>query len=94
MLDDANPVSIEADNIPLQAFLDKIFAGQELVYSIENKSIIVSRKLLDVSARSHLILEIPPITVRGKIFNEKGEPVIASVIVKGTNCGTTSKHEW
>ncbi len=37
-----------------------------------------------------VILDTPPITVRGRIVNENGEPVVASIIIKGTTRGTTS----
>jgi TonB-linked SusC/RagA family outer membrane protein len=90
-LSKAKKVSIEANNEKLTSFLDRIFTDQPLTYTIKGRNIIVmaaaglSPQLYDSPS-----LNSPPITIRGRIVNEKGEPVVASVLVKGTNIGTTA----
>jgi TonB-dependent starch-binding outer membrane protein SusC len=96
LLQDAKTVNINADNLPLNDFLDKVFAEQELTYNIESKSIIISRKNLtgglnpgfrpqDFSLGS--LLAIPPVT--GIVRGPDGQPIAnANVVIKGTKKGT------
>jgi TonB-linked SusC/RagA family outer membrane protein len=94
----ARPVTVQANHLPLNDFLSLVFKDQPLKYRIDNRGIIVSLKSpteglnprLSPEGLSPQFLPPPPITVRGRIVDEKGEPVIASIIIKGTNIGTTS----
>jgi TonB-dependent starch-binding outer membrane protein SusC len=91
LLRNTQPVTIDAKNMPLDNFLTAIFKDQPLTYSIQNTSITIKAKTATLSPQ--LDADAPPITVRGKIVNEKGEPVVASVIIKGTNRGVTSNAD-
>jgi TonB-dependent starch-binding outer membrane protein SusC len=88
LLDEAKPVSIEAVNASLTEFLNQLFKNQLLDYSIESKTITLSRKTIPTeSVKAPVIVNI---IVRGRVVNEKGEGVQASVLVKGTNTGVTT----
>lgn len=77
----AIPVDLDLRNVPLRQALELTFQNQPLTYSIEDKTIIVSKK-----SKSQ-----PPVTVRGKVTDEKGEPLAgASVLIKGSNLGTST----
>ena len=44
ILKDARPVTIQAENYPLQLFLSCVLNGQPLKFSFQNKTIVISRK--------------------------------------------------
>ncbi|WP_177192348.1 SusC/RagA family TonB-linked outer membrane protein [Chitinophaga arvensicola] len=88
----SKPVSLNAQNLPLEQFLAEVFKSQPLEYTIKGKSIFVSPK---VAAPKQEGISDPPadtlIWVIGKVQDERGGPVIgASVAVKGTELGTTT----
>jgi TonB-dependent starch-binding outer membrane protein SusC len=92
---DTRPVTVEAKNMALLQFLDVILKGQSLKYVIESKTIIVSPSIITTTPLSSVFTDnfLPPITVRGRIINENGDPVIASITIKGTTRGITSNAD-
>lgn len=91
LLDEAARVTIHSRNMPLDEFVGKILKDQPFTYSFENTTIFI-RKKYAVPEESLLekILPPPPITVRGRVVNEQGEPVLATVNVKGTSRSVTT----
>jgi TonB-linked SusC/RagA family outer membrane protein len=90
---------IEVKNIPLNRFLDLCIEGNNLRYTIMNKTIVVSLKEEqkkemgsgNPGINSGVNLTPASIDIRGTVKDENGKPVIgASVQVKGTNKGTTT----
>ncbi|MGV3528072.1 MAG: TonB-dependent receptor [Flavisolibacter sp.] len=84
-LNNAEKVSIEARDAELPSVLDQVFQNQRLTYTIIDRTIVVKEKMVMES--------VPPlpvqIDVRGRVVNEKGEPVEGvSVVVKGSKEGT------
>lgn len=86
----AKPVTVEVNNLPLEAALEKVFEGQDqLTYVINGKIISVKEKKAIPPA--HISMEQqsvapppPPPTVHGRITNEKGEPVAGvNITIKG-----------
>ena len=78
---EANKVTVNVKNVPVEKLLDECFREQPLTYSIEGKTILVTRKEIKTLP---IDLPPPPIDVKGRIVNENGEPVRATVTVKGT----------
>lgn len=76
------PVSIQLSNLPIQEALNKIFANQVVAYELVNKTIVIKEK-------DEVSIYVPPpptlIDVKGKVVDENGKPVLATVQVKGTN---------
>ncbi|WP_158085356.1 SusC/RagA family TonB-linked outer membrane protein [Niastella vici] len=87
-LDKAMPVTIQVKEATLEEVLTKCFTNQPLSYSIVDKVVIVKKReeVADhaISNRSLFI------DIKGIISNEKGEPVIATVTIKGTDISVTS----
>ncbi|MBN9383745.1 MAG: SusC/RagA family TonB-linked outer membrane protein [Chitinophagaceae bacterium] len=89
ILKDAKPVTIRAENYPLQLFLSRVLDGQPLKFSFQNKTIVISRKELDpaptppapdTTARP----PVPPSLV-GLVMDISGTPLQgASVTIKGS----------
>lgn len=86
-LDKTKPVDLNVTNTSIETVLNLVFKNQPLTYTIQRKYVIVKNKEAGVA---EINTPLPPITVKGRIANESGEPVQASVVVKGTKNGTTS----
>ncbi|NDV78016.1 SusC/RagA family TonB-linked outer membrane protein [Dysgonomonas sp. 511] len=73
-------VSVKADKMPVQAFLNQLFANIGITYTIENKTISLSAVTQSVDK---------PRIISGRVIDSGGEPVIgASVAIKGTTTGS------
>lgn len=84
MLRKSKPVTLTFRDIPLETALQLCFNNQPLSFTILNKMIVVKEKPVDPSPTDiGEDLFPPPIDIRGRIVNEKGEPVMATVQVKG-----------
>lgn len=82
----ARRVDISISNASLESALAGCFKGQPLTYKIIDKTIVVRvKEEAPVPIADSLTNVIPPIDINGRVINEKGEGVIASVIVKGTS---------
>lgn len=87
----AKRVTISANNLPLDEFLNQLFADQPLTYSIKNNSIIVTRKKDNKSIVDELsdVNNNPPI--KGRVLAEDGTPLSgASIVVKGKKVSTST----
>lgn len=94
VLQASKPVSLNAQDLPLDQFLVDVFSAQPLEYTIKGKSIFVSPKTLVPKPNE---AAGPPVDtlfwVTGKVLDEQGKPVIgASVVVKGTDQGATTNE--
>jgi len=78
ILKDSKPVRIQVKNMELSDVLDQLFEGRELKYSIENKSVVVSKK--ETSFIDNLIARFQAIDVRGRVVDEKGEPLVGATV--------------
>lgn len=95
LLDKAKPITVKVKDVSLEEALALCFKDQPLGFVIENKTVIVTEKKPDPEAKQEINLPPPPITVKGRVLNENGEPVAsASVVVKGDKTkGTTTNSE-
>lgn len=100
ILKNAKPVSIKAENLSIDKFLDAILLNQSLRYSFQNKTIIISRQDPNrvVYTRPSVSAE-PPVEavaafdVRGRIMGDKGAPLAgASVSLKPLAIGTSTNE--
>lgn len=96
LLRSAQPVTIDAQNMPLQSFLSKLFAGQSIQYNIRKRTIILS-KAAAPPVTSSQSQEGPPqiqlIELKGRVTDSIGVPLAgASVKITGTNIGTTANE--
>jgi TonB-dependent starch-binding outer membrane protein SusC len=90
-LKDARKVNIQVKNGSIEQALQICFKDQPFTYEIVDKTIVVKPKQKSPNEETDLRNEPPPpIDIKGRIVNEKGEPVVVSVQVKGTGKGTTT----
>ncbi|MDR6785272.1 TonB-linked SusC/RagA family outer membrane protein [Pedobacter africanus] len=84
LLKGTRPVTINVNNTELKTVLEQIFANQPISFSIENKTVIIHSK--SPSYLDQLIARFQTIDVKGKILDEKGQPLPGATIkVKGQN---------
>ncbi|WP_158563169.1 SusC/RagA family TonB-linked outer membrane protein [Chitinophaga silvatica] len=86
LLSDTKPITVYAENQPLNEFLSSVMKDQPLNYRIDGNDIIFSRKV------TILLPEAIASTVTGKILDEQGNPLPGATIrVKG-GAGSTSTN--
>ncbi|MFA5244476.1 MAG: STN domain-containing protein, partial [Pedobacter sp.] len=78
LINEARPVSIHVSNAPLRDVLERSFSNQALTYTISNNTIIVQKKIAEITATPLLDIETltekaPPTEIRGKVTDTKGE---------------------
>ncbi len=89
LIKDAKAVSVDVRDASVEEVLEICFRGQPFTFSSSGNVIWV--KSLSASLATGAADLYPPIDVHGIIVNENGEPVVgASILIKGTNQGTTS----
>ncbi len=83
-------VSIQADQMPLQKFLDEVLHSTSLQYSIEEETIFISQKPSTPAVDlSQPLINPPPIT--GVVRGPDGQPIAGvNVVVKGTRKGVVT----
>ena len=85
----AKPVTVNLTNVSFETALSQCFSSQPLDYVINNKTIVITRKIsaAPVAAKQESI-------VTGKITDEKGAPIPGvNVLIKGKSGGTASDAE-
>ncbi len=89
MLKDAPKIDIDLKNTPVAQVLEYCFKGQPFQYSIQANTIIITRKkLADLVSVNETR---PPISIRGKVTDESGEPIVgATVQLKNSSRGTST----
>ncbi len=100
VLKDAKPVNLDVKNVPIERVLQLCLDNQGLGYTIEDKTIVIApkeeKKAPAINSGAAIAQEpqVPPnIDVKGRVVNEKGEGVIASVQVKGTTRGVSTNEQ-
>jgi len=89
LLNDAKAVSIEVKDVSLQDALKLLFKNQPLDFVIKQQTVFITKKNSTTVLNEELPLP-PPIDIKGRVVNEKGEPVIVTVTVKGTKNATST----
>jgi TonB-linked SusC/RagA family outer membrane protein len=91
VIQNAKPITISVRNAGLEEVLKLCFKEQLLTYSIVEKVIVIKAKPAAPKSDNPPQDEpLPPVDINGRVVNENGEPVVASILVKGTNKGVTS----
>jgi TonB-linked SusC/RagA family outer membrane protein len=87
LIRDAKKVTIHAKDASVESIMNAALKDQPLSYEIVNKTIVISKKLIVAGALTASVAEMPPpVDIKGRVTNEKGEAVpAATVAVKGSN---------
>lgn len=87
MMKEAGTVTVELRNASLQEALKACLNGKGLSFEIIDQTVVIKKEADKLDENLP-----PPITIKGRIVNEDGQPVVASIVVKGTSNGTTSDN--
>jgi TonB-linked SusC/RagA family outer membrane protein len=91
-IDAAKPVDIHVKNASLDEVLNAVFAPQQFSWLLVKKNVMI-KKVMTNTVDDMLIVEKPPITVRGRVIDENGNPVSgASVYIKDSRRGTSTNN--
>lgn len=92
----AKVVSAHFKNTPLQEVLTTILTGQSLKFSIKGNTIFIIKNEQSFSSTvEDALINTPPPTseIRGKVTNEKGEPLPGAFVkLKGSNIATVTDN--
>lgn len=90
---EAKPVTITLSQVPVEIALEKIFEGQPFTYEIENKSVIIKKKVIEVSPiRSES--QLNQIDLHGIVTDSVGKPLPrATIMIKGVKGKATSTDD-
>ena len=90
----ANKVTIEVSNSSLDNVLEQCFKDQPLTYTIVEKIVIVKprgEKAIAVPVVHNIAGDPKKITMRGRVLNEKGDPLAgATITVRRSDMSTTT----
>lgn len=92
LVEKVETVNIECKDMPVENVLQKCLSNTQLTFSIIEKTIVIEPKKVELlQINSALPVLLPPIPIKGKVTDENGNPLLkASVIIKGTQYGTTT----
>jgi TonB-linked SusC/RagA family outer membrane protein len=91
LLENTKPVSIDANRMPLQEFMNRALGGQSLSFIVEDKTIVLMRKLTVIERTTDSVMA-REVTISGQLIDgESKEPINgASISVKNSKQGTTT----
>jgi TonB-linked SusC/RagA family outer membrane protein len=92
LINKARPVTVNLTNAPLQDAMKRILENQNLEFDIQDNSIVVREK--QPAFRDNTKAALAVIDVHGRVFNEKGQPLVsATVNVKGGGMSTITNDK-
>ena len=94
LIRNAKPININVKDAPLNEVLIQCFQGQDLTYTLEEKTVVVKKKKMAIIDKINILIPAPPIIISGKVTDEKSEALYgANVVIKGTLKGTSTNDK-
>jgi TonB-dependent starch-binding outer membrane protein SusC len=90
LFQNASPVTVSVSNKPFDQTLELCFKNQPFDYKIVGKTVFIRKKVTQITSQTYKDLLID---IRGRVVNDKGEPVSASITVKGSTKGTSTNND-
>ncbi|WP_316811457.1 SusC/RagA family TonB-linked outer membrane protein [Pedobacter heparinus] len=95
LIEKAKTVHVNFQNVLLDEALDKIFQGQDLTYTIKDRSVVIKEKGPSLIDRAISVIRsiAKDLTVKGKVVDQDGKPLPnASIRVKGKSAVTNTNQ--
>lgn len=95
LLRQTGAVTLSVNNASIEEVLDKCFRDQPLMYTIVDKIVVIKGKKPELKLQQPQLLQPPlPVPIKGLVKDDKGMLLAGvSVVVKGTQKGTTTNRE-
>jgi len=94
LLQQSKPVTLSVKNQPLTDVLQQVFSSQPLNWTIVNKTITITPKIIQSVPETLAIEQQAANIVKGKVVDENGQPLPgASILIKGTGKGVKSEND-
>ena len=96
VLEKAAPVTLHVNAASLEQALNLCFRGQPLTYKIFETTVVIKERANQYAVKKveTTTLYLPPIQVRGRVINERGQPIEGvSVMLKGTQNGSVTASD-
>lgn len=97
LIQNTDPIDVSIKDATIEQALSVCLKGKPLTYSIVRNTVVIRSEVKKTYFQTQPALaafdvtEPPPIEIRGKVTDEKGNPLVnASVIIKGTSKGVTT----
>jgi TonB-linked SusC/RagA family outer membrane protein len=91
IIQNASKITIEVKNAPIEQVMNLALKDQSLTFAIKGRTIFIMKKTEDSHKMSLSELPLNPIDVKGRVVNEKGDPVEGvTVTVKGRSGSTVT----
>ena len=89
LIDVNRRVNVKANNQKVEQILDAIFEGEDVIYSVKDRQIILSPEGVNYNASGDLFQQVKKIS--GRVTSSAGEPLPGvTVLVQGTTHGTVT----
>jgi len=90
MLEGQKPVTINVKNVTIKDVLQLCLPNQPFDVTMQGNAVVIKIRPVTTPA-TNTEVPIPPVEIKGRILNEKGEPISgANVQVKGSRKGTST----
>lgn len=94
VLNKAKKVSVTISEASIQQVLDQCFKDQQLSYTIVNKMVVIKEKEEAAEVKKIYTSPPPPVTITGKVTDDKGEPLRGATITeKGIKNTVVTKED-
>ncbi|NLR65714.1 TonB-dependent receptor [Chitinophaga varians] len=91
LLQQAGKVDVEVSNAQVEDVLNQVFRHQPVTYEIIDKTVIIRKPAAVAAPADNARPAAPAATVRGRVTDEKGEPLIGVTIqLKGAAAGAVT----
>lgn len=98
LIESTKPVTVDAKNMPLQQFMEKITEGQSVTFAIEDKTISLSSRTINRTAAASETGSIQQQLVNGVVRHAETKELLSGVTIrlKGSNltAGTDAKGQF
>jgi TonB-dependent starch-binding outer membrane protein SusC len=82
-------ITVNANNLPLQEFMEMVLRGQDLEWVLQKTTILIQKKKVE---EKQVADKATPVT--GVVRGPEGQPVVgANIMIKGTKRGTTTDND-
>jgi TonB-linked SusC/RagA family outer membrane protein len=91
VLENAKPVTLDVKEVPVEEVMKLCIQNQPFQFTVGENSIVVKPQPLVSPGGTFRVIRNPPINVKGRVVDEKGNPIEGvTVRVKGTGNGTST----